>query len=684
MERTMNSSPLLAGATLLLSCAAHGVAPLLDLAFGDPDSFLVPTVGPRISASGPFSVVDGPNFQNTSMRVPKGTSLTASTGRSALDEYTLLLDVRIHTMGTKRSLLQTNSGNSDDADLFIGPTGTIGHERFGYSSSALQTGQWHRIALAYRKGARLEFFLDAQKVHSAVPTPAQGNLSLDSLLLLFADDNQEQDALDVSRILLFPSALDSMEIKAFGTPQDRAFTAHPWLQNVSDTGITILWESNRPTQGSVRFGSGSTLDRTAPSSSLDVSPGLYVHKARLSALSPGTRYRFQATMDSTSIESSFSTAPVVGTGSIRFGVWGDSHDPHPALEMFRYMTDSIGVDFAATSGDVSNSGQDPSDLRANFVANTLYGVGRRVPFFIATGNHDVGSTQSAIHTIRHYFDCPRAINSDSDGITGSYVAFYGPVAMVFIDWQRIETDIPGWLDLQLKSEAVRRARFVFTFIHRAPFYERWQAAGENSFVKGNYPPVLESNGVHASFSGHMHGYERGFRDNTYYITTGGGSYLDANEAVGGDYDFILPGAFEPAPTNYGLIHEIMTVDASDSIATIRMHAFDPVGRYLGIRDSMKILAYRTGVARGHRTPSPALRLLSRGSHLEILFGKDTTAPVGRFRLSSIEGRPIRDAEPDQTRLDLSGLPGGVYVAQWRSPTATITQPVLVPAHRSTR
>lgn len=477
----------------------------------------------------------------------------------------------------------------------------------------------------------------------------------------------------MSARLAIPALLASGMVAASSPVSDGSFTVHPWLQNVSDTAITIMWESALHEPGSVAFGRDGALDRTVASTSTLASPGLHVHKARLAGLQPGTRYAFRAAQGSESAEGAFTTAPRVGTGTIRFGIWGDSHRQHPALEMFRFMTDSLHVDFAASTGDVSNDGFDPADLRSSFIPTTLAGIGSKVPFFIATGNHDVATATDPINAIRRYFDLPKDANSDSSGMSGSYMAVYGPVAMIFIDGARSHSDIPAWLDQQLKSKPARDAGLAFVFIHNAPFYERWQAEGEDPFIKSNYPPVLASNHVAASFSGHMHGYERGFLGGTHYVTAGGGSRLDVFEPIGSDYDFIRPGAFEALPANHGLLNHFLTVDATSDFALVRMHAFDAAGTYLGVRDSFPIA--RPGIRPPWNTyPNPP-RFAMRGAWLVV---ESSCACEGTLELVRINGHLIRALSQPGRRFDLSGVPAGLHIARWRSPEGSFSQPILLP------
>lgn len=666
----------------------QAAVPSLEWRFDDPSKVLESSAGAKISTSGTVTPIVGPGAHDSAIRVPKGASLSVPHGLGAGAEgYSILLDLRMNRIRGFQNLFQTDTTNSSDGDLFVNANGYVGTAEAGYSTTTLQAKVWCRLVLVVNNGTEFSIYLDGRKISKGNPQPLKGRYTLQGRFLLSADDNGETDTVDYARVAVFGSALSDTAVAnlgGLGVVKTEYVSAGPWLQSLLDTGITVMWESKSSVAGGVECaldnpGAATVWGARKPAVATAVDGGAYVQKVRLGGLLPGRKYRSRVVVDTfKSPEIVFTTAPASGGGSFRFGVWGDSHLPNPALAMFRYMTDSVGIDFAVSTGDISNSGNQPADLKSTFLDVSVKSLGSKVPFFVAAGNHDIDPGYGGGPLIRRYLDQPVVANSDPAGFAGSYVAMYGDAALVMIDWSRISADIPGWLETQLKSSRVAAAKYVFVFIHRAPYYERWQVA-EDATEKANYPPLIEKYKVSASFSGHMHGYERGYKSNTYYCTNGGMSYLDVSEAVGTDYPFITVGGYEAKPANFGLVNEFVTVSVNKDSAVARMRSFDGSGRSTGILDSFVMKPRNTVTAVSGRTGRTAPMVVVEGNSLVVVGGMGDASEPGALTLYGPGGEVLRRvAGPGGDRMDLAGIPKGLHFCQWVSPGRRIGATVVVP------
>ncbi|HOX53026.1 MAG TPA: hypothetical protein PKY05_16195, partial [Fibrobacteria bacterium] len=158
---------------------------------------------------------------------------------------------------------------------------------------------------------------------------------------------------------------------------------------------------------------------------------------------------------------------------------------------------------------------------------------------------------------------------------------------------------------------------------------------------------------------------------------GGSSYLDVSEAVGSDYLFITVGAFEASPANFGLVNELVTVEADSTRAIARMHAFDSDGRSLGVLDSFEMKPRATSLA--PRTGSGALRILLRSRRLVARLEGSRTERV-HLRIVDLHGRDIHlgASGTGETGLDLGALPGGCWIAQASSPSGRLERSFCLP------
>jgi glycerophosphoryl diester phosphodiesterase len=152
-----------------------------------------------------------------------------------VSNYSIVMDVLVpaSSFASFRALVNTNPGNSNDADFFINPQGRIGisNRYFGPMSSAT----WHRIAIVVGaaggggEGLNAEgmtsIFIDGRFVGGHGGTGAAidgGRWALYSQpgvdLNLFGDDNGQTAPIYVSSIRFTPERLSQAEVAALGGP----------------------------------------------------------------------------------------------------------------------------------------------------------------------------------------------------------------------------------------------------------------------------------------------------------------------------------------------------------------------------------------------------------------------------------------------------------------------------------
>ncbi|MFV0555233.1 MAG: metallophosphoesterase [Mangrovibacterium sp.] len=383
------------------------------------------------------------------------------------------------------------------------------------------------------------------------------------------------------------SIVFSQNLKA----EEKALLTKPYLQNVTPSGITIMWEASERMEGVIYYGSkASKLNDKASAINESTNADTYIFKARLEGLKADTKYYYQLVGEGyTSEVQEFKTAPKKKKPSFVVGIWGDSHYANPWRSMADFMVEGLNVDLAFSSGDISNSGNKREDIAKVFLPHVCERVGSRVPFYASLGNHDVGARWGGGNLIRQYFDIP----STQQAASGSYLLMYGNVAFISMDWSGMDTELlpNAWLEKVLASEQVQSARFRFIFIHNAPFYERWQVA-EKEEVQRNLPLLASKYKVSAVFSGHMHGYERTFLDGVNYITQGGGSYMDIKEPVGPKlYENMLIGTNKvqnPEGFNDGMVNHMLSLHVEGEKAFVKLHYFNKEGEYLGVMETVEL------------------------------------------------------------------------------------------------
>ena len=568
--------------------------------FDDPSAPYAALYGPALSVTGAPARSGGAGAGDGAITLAVGDFLgidhgiAANGGGSCVNRWTVLMDLRVPAFGSFNSLLQTDLANTDDGDLFLNSSGRLGIGTAGYSAVGLDVDRWYRLALVVDNGSRYDVYLDGEPVLRGAAGVLDGRFALLSRLLVFADDDGERQPLDLSQLALFDRALSDAEVAALGgfAPADSALLTLPYLQNLKTDGITLMWETDRFVADTVEFGATTAYGRAQVSVPASTAAGTVVHKAVLTGLLPGTTYHYRVHgSGAVTADQTFRTAPAAPV-DFSFAVWGDSQGStenpedgdEPTKSFMRHMVETELVDLALTTGDLAENGNSASMVWPYFVDRPVSIVGARVPFYVAWGNHDGGAGS----LIRSYVDLPSKDRAGLDAGNGSYSFDYAGCHFLCIDYFTAGADIAGWVREDLASDAAKAARFIFAFIHTPPWCERWYAG--NSELRTSLVPYLEQAGVAVLFSGHMHAYERGFRANVYYVTTGGGSWLDTAEPLVYDWPHITVGGFtnEPSTINHGLVNQYMKVEVVGRTCTVEMMAFNLDGSFLGVLDSFQI------------------------------------------------------------------------------------------------
>ena len=594
---------------LLSTILYFGAVPCLALLvavgqwdFNDPANLTKATIGNNLVLTGTHTPVIGPPNDAGAVRIGTGSYYTVTHniapngGGRLVNEYTLVMDVRINSTGQWHSLFQTNPANVDDCDCCINPSGQVGIAQTGYSSVTVQASQWYRLTVVVKNGQRYEIYLNGNLILNGRPQVVDGRFALKPTLLLFADDNGEDHDIDVARVTLYSSALTAAEVESLGkilpASGEQPLTG-PYLQNVKTNGITIMWETVAYDSGWVEYGTDVTYGSTQSGTGSASGGGTWVYKAILSGLQPGTQYHFRVVTDSTATpDSTFTTAPADRI-DFSFSVWGDSQgnnkgqaaDPlEPTKSMMRHMTDSSMVSLAVTVGDLAENGNAYSDVKTYFLNRPIQILGKKVPIYVAWGNHDGGGGS----IIRNFVDLPSKDRARMNAGFGSYSFDYAGCHFICVDYfeeYQSRSDFLDWLRMDLQSPAAQNARFRFVFIHIPPYCELW-IDGE-AWQRANIVPLLEQYKVDICFSGHTHEYERGYLNGVYYCVTGGGSWLDINEPLVKDWPHMTVGGYTniSSTVNKGLVNEYVKVEINGNRMTVKMMAFKPDGTFIGILDS---------------------------------------------------------------------------------------------------
>jgi hypothetical protein len=184
--------------------------------FEDSNNLLLATDGSDLKQEGKSGAVDitsveGPSAGNKAVRVAKGSYFIAlpnvnangGNGATKINEYTLLFDYRLpYDFGSYFCFLQTDLNNSDDGEIFIHPSGSLGISNPGYSSTTVPADKgWHRL-LIVRSATAMKFFIDGTLFHDWTDKVSlDDRFAIDPKGVVLLGDNDGEDLdMDIAEI----------------------------------------------------------------------------------------------------------------------------------------------------------------------------------------------------------------------------------------------------------------------------------------------------------------------------------------------------------------------------------------------------------------------------------------------------------------------------------------------------
>ena len=309
--------------------------------------------------------------------------------------------------------------------------------------------------------------------------------------------------------------------------QPFTITCPPYLQNLSQNGITIMWMVNNNATSWVEYGKTEQRGSKAihaQSGMVDVNPG--IQKMVLTGLEPGTRYfyrvasaevklqqAYKVIFDDTLFSETYSFAtPSISTQQFSFLAFNDLHSKP------QFVSDVVkrekGFSFAMLNGDILgdiNAGDEIAKFMlipfSNYFATSK-------PFYLTRGNHETRG--SGARNLSKYIDTP----------TGKYYySFtYGNACIIVLDcgedkpdehpayfgladYDNYRMDEAEWLTDEVQKPAFKNAKYKIVCIHM-PITLQPQVEGKTGHgpadCSAKFAPILNKAGVDLLLAGHTH------------------------------------------------------------------------------------------------------------------------------------------------------------------------------------
>lgn len=508
--------------------------------FENPSDLLAaePGYGIDLELTGTHTFSAGPEERNGAVLIGPGSYYKMKHGINPIgqekfvNEYSLLFDFKITDTGIWHSFFQTGLKNSSDGDFFINPSGNIGVAAVGYSNFSIAQNEWYRLVISVKNGDSYDCYLDGELLMIGDIQSLDGRFSLDSLLLIFADENSEDGDIACAELSIWNKALNGEQAKELGGyGHDTGMpllTRVPFLQSPGKNSMIISWHDTATYGTSVDFGTDSILNLTETGTSEILKNPYRWHTVKLSELEESTSY-FYRVKSGTGESKIYSFKTLPGneySGKIRFVLLSDTHasDTTMAGKVLRAARSKISelygpdienhVNGIFHSGDITVSGNSAGQYTSQFF-QPLSALSSNIATMTVAGNHEGESPlfygYMKLDELSAFPSNP-AFNEKLWGISIGNSLFIGLNTNIVAQYGNT---ISNWLDGVLyEAEQDSTIDFVFLFFHHPPYSELWFDVstfdGGADYVRYVLLPIFKKyTKVQQFHTGHTHGFERG-------------------------------------------------------------------------------------------------------------------------------------------------------------------------------
>jgi hypothetical protein len=198
-----------------------------------------------------------------------------------------------------------------------------------------------------------------------------------------------------------PAHAQSEAYRVFDTRP--VITDGPYLVATGETTATIVWFTDTPSHGKVRYGPASNLSAVAEPHVDGLVPVGTRHVVHLSNLSPGTTYSYEAVatrvvklkaywpdkgLDVRSGPYQFTTFDR-SSPSVSFSVVTDTHEDTDLIERLNEAIDWEATDFLVHAGDAFHWIDTEEHLFRAWLRPTAAGLAHSTSLVFARGNHEM-------------------------------------------------------------------------------------------------------------------------------------------------------------------------------------------------------------------------------------------------------------------------------------------------------
>ena len=525
--------------------------------FDNSSNITQATVGNNLELTGTQQFVSGEHAGDGATRIGNNSyyrcihDIAANGGGLRVNEFTLVIDFKIPSIGQYYNFYQADMTNSNTGEVFVNVAGHIGITETYFTSCVIEPNEWYRLVIAVDLDNTFRYYIDGQLVLNGTNQDIDSRFSLDTSFLWFADDLDKDNEFDVSNVAIFNRTITPSEASSLGGyghifPEMPIPGTDPYLQSPTPTSIYVSWHSTETTNTIVQYGTTTALGQQTNGSYQDISGKIW-HTVKLEGLTPGTEY-FYKVISGTDVSDicSFKTInnPTTSGEHVRFLLLGDSRtDIYRTSEISNVAEEKLielygnewqnEMDFVMHLGDVAET--DTIDRYLNEFFTPYANISKKIPFMISVGNHEYNGHADNFFDYMKYEDLTGAPYE----FPSSYNEFFYKFQIgnsLFISLNsntamRVQEQLYWLEDVLNSAEANSEIDFIFPFFHHPGHSELWVPAN-TSYVQDDILPMFSNYSKVSMVSyGHTHSYERGsfeldssntnYHNDTHLLLSGG-------------------------------------------------------------------------------------------------------------------------------------------------------------------
>jgi predicted phosphodiesterase len=304
-----------------------------------------------------------------------------------------------------------------------------------------------------------------------------------------------------------------------------AFSHGPYLQNVTETSATIIFNTNKQVVPGVliKAGNGSFELKQSSSDGL-LNIGDHIHKIHIENLKPGQQYEYKlfakeidqyhpykVVFGDTLVSEQFSFKTFnPSKKQLNFTVFCDIHDRAEKLAKYLDSNDVEKQDCYFLNGDILGHIEEEAQVYSSFLDTCISRFASEKPFFYARGNHETRGKFA--RELKNYLDLPnneyyyaqtigntRFVVLDGGEDKPDSTSVYAGLA----DFDNYRLNELEWLKKEVTSNEFVNAQFKIVIIHMPIKQDKRNWYGME-FLAKHFGPVLKESGIDLMISGHTH------------------------------------------------------------------------------------------------------------------------------------------------------------------------------------